>query len=419
MRIAGFDLARDVGFEILHPFLADEIEKNLTAAVKNGVVFENDANPLEIFRGTIASSIGKILQDEKSQLLIRLLRDGPSEYGTEIPPDLIGRRLSTKETATALSFISGKIVYSFQGAIAELLALGPCFQILVTLKQERTIPINARLFVGDAVKARQLKNPVFAKCADMHFLEEHRESQKPCLLRVHAVVEVKSYLPKRIELEQQFAKHEKRSLNGLRLRGIVYSSGMIKLEPKGKPLRICVLPSQWKLPREFSFADEDGRSFLKQPAIELPAFGNVIERRSSRRWNITLRWSQEMIAASAYEMSFWFLGKLGEELYREGVPAEWSEMSPQEAGRNAATMQIYYAIRPYEQRLAHDETLSRAEKLEMQRAIALYNTYGFGYALGMNFKDAKKRRRMLWVEDLRVLEKNKKKKTDDGCRIWL
>jgi hypothetical protein len=52
---------------------------------------------------------------------------------------------------------------------------------------------------------------------------------------------------------------------------------------------------------------------------------------------------------------------------------------------------------------------------ESQRAIALYNTYGFGYALGMNFKNAEGRREMLWPEDLKAIVASGK--TKHGCRI--
>ena len=36
----------------------------------------------------------------------------------------------------------------------------------------------------------------------------------------------------------------------------------------------------------------------------------------------------------------------------------------------------------------------------MQRAIALYNSYGFGYMLGMNFRNRAGKREMLWPQDL-------------------
>ena len=37
---------------------------------------------------------------------------------------------------------------------------------------------------------------------------------------------------------------------------------------------------------------------------------------------------------------------------------------------------------------------------EEQRAIALYNSYCFSYALGMSFRNKNRRREMLWPEDL-------------------
>ena len=53
---------------------------------------------------------------------------------------------------------------------------------------------------------------------------------------------------------------------------------------------------------------------------------------------------------------------------------------------------------------------------ERQRAIALYNSYGFGYALGMNYRNAKGRREMLWPQDLDEIAIAGK--TKDGGRIY-
>ena len=59
--------------------------------------------------------------------------------------------------------------------------------------------------------------------------------------------------------------------------------------------------------------------------------------------------------------------------------------------------------------------LTRKEVLEMQRAIALYNSYGFGYMLGMNFRNRAGKREMLWPQDLdEILEHGE---TKSGCRI--
>jgi len=68
-----------------------------------------------------------------------------------------------------------------------------------------------------------------------------------------------------------------------------------------------------------------------------------------------------------------------------------------------SAMMLYYAI------------LRCRTARESQRAIALYNTYGFGYALGMHFKNAKAGREMLWPEDLdEILASGK---TKHGYRI--
>ena len=78
-------------------------------------------------------------------------------------------------------------------------------------------------------------------------------------------------------------------------------------------------------------------------------------------------------------------------------------MTPQEAGRNAAKESLYHAI-----------FRAKSNALE-QRAIAIYNTYGFGYALGMNFKDRTRKRQMLWPEHLEQIQSNGV--TKDGFSI--
>jgi ribosomal protein S18 acetylase RimI-like enzyme len=78
-------------------------------------------------------------------------------------------------------------------------------------------------------------------------------------------------------------------------------------------------------------------------------------------------------------------------------------MSPAEAGANAAKMMLYYAI------------LRCRTARESQRAIALYNSYGFGYALGMNFRNPQGKREMLWPQDLDEILLNGQNK--NGCKI--
>jgi hypothetical protein len=66
-------------------------------------------------------------------------------------------------------------------------------------------------------------------------------------------------------------------------------------------------------------------------------------------------------------------------------------------------MMLYYAI------------LRCGISRERQRAVALYNSYCFGYALGMSFRNEAGRREMLWPEDLeQILAAGR---TAKGCAL--
>ena len=80
-------------------------------------------------------------------------------------------------------------------------------------------------------------------------------------------------------------------------------------------------------------------------------------------------------------------------------------MTPAEAGRNAVKMMLYYAI------------LRSRNYREEEKAIALYNTYGFGYALGMSFRQSRRgRRAMLWPQDIDEIAQHGQ--TAEGFRFW-
>lgn len=116
------------------------------------------------------------------------------------------------------------------------------------------------------------------------------------------------------------------------------------------------------------------------------------------------------VAAAAYEPTFWYmakvLAKVGEVIYAQGAPSEWGSMTPAEAGRNAAEMMLYYAI------------LRAAGRREEQRAIALYNAYGFGYALRTSFRNGPTARAR--CSGLRIFESSSHAaKTKHGCRLTL
>jgi len=88
------------------------------------------------------------------------------------------------------------------------------------------------------------------------------------------------------------------------------------------------------------------------------------------------------------------MGVLGHNVYAGKIPPEWGEMTPSEAGQNAVKQSLYAALM----------RLKRGSGPE-QKAIALYNSYGYGYALGMNFRGEHGRRDMLFWEDLLEISK--------------
>jgi hypothetical protein len=179
--------------------------------------------------------------------------------------------------------------------------------------------------------------------------------------------------------------------------------GAEQLEVGKSPVHIGVVPAGWHLPRTFCFVEDNGRTVLRVDPAVPPTEGPVVVRRAARTWHVTLRWSKEALAAAAYELTFWYMAKVGEVIYAGGVPDEWGPITPAEAGQNATKMMLYYAI------------LRARTSYEEQRAIALYNAYGFGYSLGTSFKNERGSRKMLWAEDLReILEHGR---TRRGSRL--
>ncbi|MBN1931664.1 MAG: hypothetical protein JW786_08670 [Desulfobacterales bacterium] len=172
--------------------------------------------------------------------------------------------------------------------------------------------------------------------------------------------------------------------------------------PTHKVSRIVVVPSAWKLPRTFQFKKTKTGQMLEVESAKSTCKDEIIQT-GDHDWRVTLRWSKEALAQAAFEMTFWYMAKVGEVICSESVPKAWEKMTPAEAGRNAVKMLLYYAI------------LRCNINREEQRAIALYNSYCFGYALGMNFKNTKGRREMLWMEDLDEIFAAGK--TKHGCMI--
>jgi hypothetical protein len=419
----GNPFAQSIAETVDFDFLGDELGRDLNEALEHallaGAVFPKADQPLALFRLAVAEAIGQIAGDDRWDLFQRFLKYGPQDVEDTVRKP---ERLSQAETATVISFIWGHAINSFQGAITELLATAPCTRILQTLQKEGRLPRDARLYVGDTALAARSRGSLHAKGADVHLLALCGELSGPPTVAVLGVGEVKSYFCRDEILQRQLTKHIDRARRGLRICGKDYSGEAVQIGhgTSCDAVRITVQPGRWFLPRELRWR-QDGE--VRQTEVvrgSPPSPSDEIIRVSDTEWRVVLRWSREALAATAYEMTFWLMSKLGEIAYRDGVPPEWSEMSPAEAGYNAAKEKLYYAIRPYaikaeESKESGKPKLTRKEILEMQRAIALYNSYGFGYMLGMNFRNAKGRREMLWAEDLDAIAACGV--TKYGCRI--
>lgn len=400
-------LANTVGFELLGTDLGKDVEDALQDALAGGAVFSNGADPLSIFRQTLATSIRNIELHPRGRLFQEFLLKGPYENPGKIPRKLVGKRMSDADTASAITFIYSHIVNCFKGAVTELLGAAACLCLLSQFQREGELPADARLFVGDAVVVHRTSRKGVSKGADLYILIERSQYDDASPnVTVAGVAEVKSGPKSASSMSKQLDGHILRSKQGLRVASKDYSSEQVKVGygPERLVLRVTIQPSDWNLPRTFRFEAKERSRLLKLDTALPPFQGDQITRQSHSQWHIALKWSKEAIAAAAYEMTFWYMEKVGEIIYSQDLPKEWDKMTPAEAGRNAAKMMLYYAI------------LRCRNAAENDRAVALYNSYGFGYALGMNFRNAEGKREMLWPQDLdEILARGV---TKSGCRIY-
>ena len=382
-------LTNNIGFEFLGSYLGDDLESSLRAALAGGAIFSEGDDPLVIFRKTLASSIVGIETNRRGKLFQEFLLRGPYDDSGKIPAELATHYLSDDDTASAITFIYSHMVNSFKGAITELLATGTCLHLMQNLQGHGRIPANARLYVGDSIGVHRPVGKGYLKGGDQYILIQNGDSGENAGIVLAGITEIKSYVPSRRQLREQLDRHFRRAKFGLRVNGVDYPKRAVKVGygPNHRFFRIAVVPSTWKLPRTFWFKKlETGRALHVEQAK--PNRVDEITHVGENEWRITLKWSMEALANAAFEMTFWYMGKVGEIIYGKSTPKSWEEMKPSDAGRNAAKMMLYYAL------------LRCRTNREEQRAIALYNSYCFGYALGMNFKNVKGRREMLWIEDL-------------------
>ena len=146
-----------------------------------------------------------------------------------------------------------------------------------------------------------------------------------------------------------------------------------------------VIPSSWKINRDFKW--DSNRMIFPEP--DYPKEGTSIQEVDNNTFKIILDWSQEALEQAAYEMTFNYMSEVGKTVYNsKPLPKGWEYMSPAEAGYNSIKEKLYYIM------------LRRLSSRQDLRAIKLYNTYSFGYPLGIDSKE------MLWPEDIRAINFN-------------
>jgi len=361
--------------------LAASIEASVAQVDPARTVCLSELSAESLFAAAVRKAI--VAVEARGDILRRFLQFGPRE-DTEATPDTgTGQHLSDQETEVAVTVLYSHAVNAFKGELAEVLSLGTASRILSDLSSRGVVPTSTRLYVGDA--AVPVSSRGRAKGADLHYLAT---DTSPAVLA--GVGEVKSFPTTPARLAKQLSSHTSRALQQLEYRESP-TSPTFRVAPTARTtgvFRVSACPSRWKLSREYRFEESEGRSFLIQ--APLPSIPDDCVTEIGEHRHIELGWSHEALAAEAYGLTYWYMEQLGTDLFAEHA-SPWPEMNPEESGVNAAKQSLYYAI------------LRSTNRQAEQRAIALYNAYGFGYALGSNYKDRKGHRRMLWPEDLREL----------------
>lgn len=368
--------------------LASDIHESVTAALECRPRLDLGAKTAwEVFENSHKAAIYDIKIDEKAELFLRLIKHGP--HNPDVPETLVSDNattLSDPECGACVQFIYSHMVNRFKGELAELLALKPCIELVQTLQDENHLPPDIQIHWGDMVQERRRsrkgsdKPGPFTKGADGLLMQKvTRKSDLKDSLTIHGVVEVKSYRAGKKALDQ-INKHCSRLERGVKLGSIEYPPEAISSRESG-PIRILIAPSSWKLDREL--CQKDSVIVYQDP------FGKPVETQFTEAetglWKITLSWSQEALEQAAYEMTFGYMAEVGKHVYtEEDKPEGWENMTAEEKGLNAIKMALYYLpLRPLTE---NQEVL----------AVRLYNIYGFGYPLGIDYA---RKKQMLWSEN--------------------
>ena len=295
--------------------------------------------------------------------------------------------LSDHDLLGALGFISGHLRTKFQGYLAEALAAGPICQLLQALGADDSQLRKAKLVWGDDIHVRSDHLPPTDGRRELGpdaLVAVADEGVEPPRLTIMGLVEIKSYRKSFKRLNAQLDKHARRVQRAVQVEERWYfDNRFVARHNEHKVLRVVVLPCSGEtIGRPQYVATPKGQVVVTVGGQEAPRPTRFVARHPTEQV-ITLGWSHPALVEAAFDMTAWYLGELGTRMFREhGVPAEWGDMTPAEAGLNTAKQALYYA------------QLRAMPKWHAKQAMRLYNVYGFGYAAAARATDT------LWPQDI-------------------
>jgi hypothetical protein len=399
-----------VGSIIKNRPLAEAICQSIDLALKHKWVHLGGPKDVwKIFKGSLESAIRDIEEHPRGALFRRLI-----EYGAQAPDDPEvqrggeRRRLSYDECGSCVDFIYSHMVNRFKGELAELLALEPCVKLVKTLQGDNNLSLNADLYWGDMVQERRkvsFTDPnsrwgSFTKGADGLIV---KRKTKQLTIEVLGVVEVKSMPVSTKRLSEQIKMHISRLNGGVKLGEKVWSSDQIK---PSALMRIMVVPSRWKLSRNWTTVKTKRGFRIVFPEKSVPLVDTSVQEVDQDVWRITLGWSHEALKQAGFEMTFWYMSQVGKSIFsKKALPKSWNYMTPEQAGNNAIKEALFFIT----------DAESRVSERQIRLAAKLYNIYAFGYPLGFDARSIRSSKpqklgpgEILWPED--ILGKNDHRK---------
>lgn len=373
---------------VLNDFRFPELERDLAAVLRrrprNGRLDEHPDDPNALFQAALAEVIRAIQATRPFGLLKQFIA-----YGSLLPTwDTHSKNpahpLSDAELVKCVNFISGHMVTKFQGEVCEILARDPLENLVLRLQMDGQLAPGGRLAFGDSIRCRAARGLWRVKGPDALYFTASKG-----LIRIHAIAEIKSGYVSPRNLDKQSRRHLAALRRGLWLNDAWSEPARIRVDDP--VLRVYIAPSSWLLSRRFHFEPTKTGRRLIMDERPLPPIAQPGPREAAAHvWILELAWSHDALRAAAFELAHGYMAEVGEALAAVGLARP--DMPPADAGMNDFRHQLHVAI--FRQQDAEPN------KKRREKTIDLYNVFGFGWALGHNFRNKSGEVCIMYPEDL-------------------